>query len=57
VTASLLQIHFWYELPIGMFFVSSVQFLFLGVLGEYIGPIYTQVRNRPLAVERERESP
>jgi len=28
--------------------------LFLGVLGEYVGAIYTQVQNRPLAVEKER---
>jgi polyisoprenyl-phosphate glycosyltransferase len=31
-----------------------VQLLFLGVLGEYVGSIYTQVRNRPLVIERER---
>jgi hypothetical protein len=41
-------------LVIGMFFVASVQLFFLGVMGEYIGAIYTQVRNRPLVVERER---
>ena len=56
-----MKLVFWYDLPIGiapiiigMFFVASVQLLFLGVLGEYIGSIYTQVRNRPLVVERER---
>ena len=52
---------FWYRLPIGvapviigLFCVASVQLFFLGVLGEYIGSIYTQVRNRPLVIERER---
>ena len=52
---------FWYRLPIGfapviigLFCVASVQLFFLGVLGEYIGSIYTQVRNRPLVVEQER---
>ena len=52
---------FWYDLPIGvapviigLFCVASVQLLFLGVLGEYVGSIYTQVRNRPLVVEQER---
>jgi glycosyltransferase involved in cell wall biosynthesis len=52
---------FWYNLPvgiapliIGLFCVASVQLFFLGVLGEYVGQIYTQVRNRPLVVERER---
>jgi hypothetical protein len=34
--------------------VASVQLFFLGVLGEYVGSIYTQVRNRPLVVEEER---
>ncbi len=52
---------FWYNLPVGIapliitvFFLSSVQLFFLGILGEYVGAIYTQVRNRPLVVERER---
>jgi len=39
---------------IGLFFFGSVQLLFLGVVGEYIGAIYTQVLNRPLVVEKER---
>lgn len=52
---------FWYHLPVGvapliitLFFLSSVQLFFLGILGEYVGSIYTQVRNRPLVIERER---
>ncbi len=39
---------------IGLFFFSSVQLLFLGVVGEYIGSIQTQVMKRPLVVELER---
>ena len=39
---------------IGMFFIGSLQLLFLGVIGEYVGGIYTQVQNRPYAIERER---
>lgn len=39
---------------IGLFFFGSVQLFFLGVVGEYIGAIYTQVLNRPLVVEKER---
>jgi polyisoprenyl-phosphate glycosyltransferase len=39
---------------IGMFFFASVQMLSLGIIGEYIGSIYTQVRKRPYVVERER---
>ena len=52
---------FWYRLPIGvapviigLFCVASVQLFFMGVLGEYVGSIYTQVRNRPLVIEQER---
>ena len=39
---------------ISLFFFSSVQMFFLGMLGEYIGAIHTQVQKRPLVVERER---
>ena len=39
---------------IGLFFLGSVQLIFLGVLGEYIGAIYTQVIHRPLVIEKER---
>ncbi len=39
---------------IGLFFLGSVQLIFLGILGEYIGAIYTQVLHRPLVIEKER---
>lgn len=39
---------------IGIFFFSSVQLFFIGIIGEYIGAIHTQVRKRPLVVEKER---
>ena len=39
---------------IGLFFLGAVQLIFLGILGEYIGAIYTQVMHRPLVVEKER---
>ena len=41
-------------LVIGLFFFSSVQLIFIGILGEYIGAIHTQVQNRPLVIEKER---
>lgn len=41
-------------LVIGLFFFSSVQLFFIGVIGEYVGSIQTQVMKRPLVVERER---
>lgn len=41
-------------LIIGIFFFSSVQLFFIGILGEYIGAIYTQVQHRPMVIEKER---
>ncbi|MFA5793884.1 MAG: glycosyltransferase family 2 protein [Candidatus Brocadiia bacterium] len=39
---------------IGLFFFASVQLFFLGILGEYIGAIHTQIFKRPLVIEKER---
>jgi glycosyltransferase involved in cell wall biosynthesis len=41
-------------LLISLFFFSSVQILFLGMLGEYLGSVHTKIRNMPLVVESER---
>ena len=41
-------------LMIGMFFFGAVQLFFIGIIGEYIGAILVQVKDRPLAVEEER---
>lgn len=56
-----LKFFFWSQFPlgtapilIGMFFFASVQLFFIGLLGEYVGAILTQVKKRPLVVERER---
>jgi glycosyltransferase involved in cell wall biosynthesis len=38
----------------GIFFFGSVQLIFVGILGEYIGAIHTQTLHRPLVIERER---
>jgi len=37
-----------------IFFLGSIQLFFLGVIGEYVGSTITQVRKRPLVIERER---
>ena len=39
---------------IGIYFFGAVQLLFIGVMGEYVGSIHTQVYHRPLVVEKER---
>ena len=41
-------------LVIGIFFFGGVQLVFLGIIGEYIGAIYTQVQNKPLVIEDEK---
>lgn len=57
----ILKLIFWYTFSfglapmlIGIFFIASIQLFFLGVLGEYVGAIYTQVQKRPYAVELDR---
>lgn len=39
---------------IGFFFISAIQLFFVGIVGEYIGAIYTQVRHHPPVFEQER---
>lgn len=41
-------------LVIGFFFFGAVQLFFIGIVGEYIGSIQTQVLKRPLVIEKER---
>jgi polyisoprenyl-phosphate glycosyltransferase len=40
----------WATLFIGMLFLAGLQFICLGIMGEYIGRIYTEVKQRPLYV-------
>ncbi|MBA3536115.1 MAG: glycosyltransferase family 2 protein [Tatlockia sp.] len=56
-----LKLFFWHSfnlgvapILIGLFFFSSVQLFFIGLLGEYIASINTRVMSRPLVVEKER---
>lgn len=39
---------------IGFFFLGSLQMVFLGILGEYVGSIHTMLMKRPFVVEQER---
>jgi polyisoprenyl-phosphate glycosyltransferase len=39
---------------IGLFMFSSIQLIFIGIIGEYVGAIYTQVKQMPLVIEKER---
>ncbi|HSW70214.1 MAG TPA: glycosyltransferase [Gammaproteobacteria bacterium] len=56
-----LKIFFWSSftmgmapLLIGLFFFSSIQLFFMGILGEYVLSINTRIMKRPLVVEEER---
>jgi glycosyltransferase involved in cell wall biosynthesis len=42
------------SLVVGLFFLFSIQLIFVGLLGEYITSIHFQVRRGPLVIERER---
>lgn len=44
----------WTALMIAVLFMGGVQLLCLGILGEYIGRIYSEVKRRPLYVIAER---
>jgi glycosyltransferase involved in cell wall biosynthesis len=61
ITYFLYKLIFWSNfsvgvapLVIGLFFLGSVQLVSMGILGEYIGAIHTQVLKRPLVIEKER---
>jgi len=41
-------------LIIGVFLFLSLQMIFIGIVGEYIGTIHTLVQKRPLVIEQER---
>lgn len=56
-----LKLIYWNRFPagtapmvIGVFFMGSIQLLFLGLIGEYVLNINTRVMNRPLVVEERR---
>lgn len=61
VIYGVLKLVYWDEMTIGIAplvilvsFMFSVMLFFIGIIGEYIGAIYTQVLNRPLVFEKER---
>jgi len=40
-------------LTVSIWFLSGVQLLFLGIVGEYVVRTYDEVRRRPIALVRE----
>jgi glycosyltransferase involved in cell wall biosynthesis len=58
---TLAKLFFWSQFAlgtapilIGFFFFMSVQLFFIGMIGEYVGAIHTQVLKRPHVIEKER---
>lgn len=57
----ILKLLYWEHFPMGtapiliaVFFFSSMQLFFIGVIGEYLGAVLTQVLHRPVVIEKER---
>ena len=57
----ILKLLYWERFPMGtapiliaVFFFSSMQLFFIGIIGEYLGAVLTQVLHRPLVIEKER---
>lgn len=44
----------WASIVIPIFFIGGLNILFLGLIGEYIGKIYLEVKKRPLFIIKER---
>jgi polyisoprenyl-phosphate glycosyltransferase len=43
----------WTSLAVAVLFLGGVQLLAVGILGEYIGRIYEEVKRRPLYLVRD----
>lgn len=43
----------WTALMISVLFIGGVQLICIGVLGEYVGRIYNEIKNRPLYIVQE----
>lgn len=55
------KLMYWNQFSVGMaplvicmFFLSGIQLLFIGFVGEYVMSINTRIMNRPLVIEEER---
>jgi glycosyltransferase involved in cell wall biosynthesis len=44
----------WTSIVIPMSFIGGLNILFLGLIGEYIGKIYIEVKKRPLFIIKEK---
>ena len=44
----------WPSMIMSIWLLGGLQLLAIGIIGEYVGAIWTQVKNKPLAVEEEK---
>ena len=47
----------WASLLVGIMTFGGVQLLMLGILGEYLGKVLTEVKGRPSYIVREQSEP
>ncbi|MHC4455305.1 MAG: glycosyltransferase family 2 protein, partial [Planctomycetota bacterium] len=46
-------VHGWATIMVGMLFIGGVQLICLGIVGEYIGRISNEIKQRPLYIIEE----
>lgn len=46
----------WTSILLAISLVSAAQFLIIGILGEYVGRIYEEVKQRPLYIVGDRQN-
>ena len=44
----------WATVVVAIFFLGGIQLIVLGIIGEYIGRIYTEAQNRPSYIIRQK---